>query len=247
LPNTFIELPIHYNSKKQVFDSQQLYFSVADPQSGSTRIIAAHILAWQHVGAFDWSPQTVDFGTISRVSESTMRYLRLRDRRSDRIVVSNVTSSIDAISAKVTSRTKNSGLALHDHIIELHLASSPLPSGKGSATLRIETTSSFMPSIRIPVVWEVVPRVYCVPAAAVFDHGNRSIELTLRPIADCDFSIGETYAPPGFAFQDRASQNSPTSLTLLAKDESLPSGTASVTVNGSNWTEVIEIPCSVGP
>jgi hypothetical protein len=247
LPNTFVELPIHYNSKKQVFDSQQLYFSVVDPQSGNTGIIAAHILAWQHVGAFDWTPQTIDFGTISRMSRSTTRYLRLRDRRSDRVAVSNVTSSSDAISAKVTSRIRNSRLALHDHIIELQLAASPLPSGKGSATLRIDTTSSYMPSVRIPVIWNIAPRVYCTPAAAVFDQGNRSIELTLRTSADGDFLIGETYAPPGFAFQERAGQNSPMSLTLLANDEPVPSGVASVTVYGPNWTEVIEIPCSVGP
>jgi hypothetical protein len=164
----------------------------------------------------------------------------------DRFTVQGIDSKDMPITYEVDETENVDGLSTYR--IRLGLNVDDSWSGQHEGDLVVTTSSRLRPRVKLPVKFEVVPRVRAVPSVVALGTVNvgevivQRVQLVSRHEQPLDVTIeGE---PDGCSVEiDK--QNNPTELVVAMKPPSagIWRGTIKATVAEGSWKDLIEIPC----
>lgn len=224
---------------------QTVRLPLLDEAGKVVQAIQLPVYAWQQA-SMTVVPDSLDFGAIYRDSEPATRELYLREVETDRFEITNVSYDGLPLRHSVSERAEPGGLA--SYAVQLTLDAQSLPPGEIRGELLVTTTSKLRPTVRVPVRFDVKPRVQAFPSTLTFggDETGASSERMTRLVALSGEPFRVSLAREPERFQAVFTEGE-ASIDLLVRPLADGIGdvreTLELLIEDEGWTERLSIPC----
>ncbi|MBA3315918.1 MAG: DUF1573 domain-containing protein [Planctomycetota bacterium] len=223
---------------------QSVRLPLLDKEGKVARVVELPVYAWQQA-SLTVTPDSLDFGAIYRDSEPATRELYLREVETDRFEVSNVSYEGLPLRHVISKGLQPEGLAAYS--LGLTLDARSLPAGEVRSDILVTTTSRLRPTIRVPVRFDVKPRVQAFPGTLTFGGGTEtdsSGTIRLVALSGEPFRASLVREPERFK---AAFTEGEASIDLIVRPLPGQAGdmreTLELKIEGEGWTETLSALC----
>jgi hypothetical protein len=156
-----VELRVKVRSTNAASQRNSVSLKFFEKGTGVSRQVVLQLVASQRE-SMQITPDKLDFGRVAP-GETYMRAVRLAEVPTDRFVLKNV--ELEGLPATYELETTQTKHGLTSHLVRVTLGvPEDMPSGVHTGGLHLTTDSHVLPEIRVPVRFEVAPRVTAVPS-----------------------------------------------------------------------------------